>query len=127
MESHSENNSAVSYGNYNPDDLMKRIVEVSNCIANKTKSNKTPTNHDSPLFAMPYDEVMSWEQKDINLFWNMCVQASAGNDYIVVGSNGAVLYNKCVDYVREHGWCKFDESFYYYMIKDIADVLIEEL
>jgi hypothetical protein len=126
MEYQSEAENAV-YEKINSEELMKRILEVSKYIAEKTKNNVSRSNVENPLFGIPYEEVVSWDKSDTVLFWNMCVQASAGNGYIVVGSNGADLYNKCVDYVREHGWCKFEDSYYYYMIKPIADALIDEL
>ena len=107
------------------EELMRRIVEVSNIIAEKSRKSevtdprmkKSIMRH--PIFGMPYDEVMRWSKEDVSLFTNMCLQGGM-NGFIVTGSNGVLINERCIQYIMEHGRCDYKDSYYYHLIANIA-------
>jgi len=122
-----ENKNATSeqpvYTQSSKDELMKRVTNAANIIAERSRRG----THSSvgiycPLFNVPYSVVAEWPLEKRTLFENLCAMAS--NGVIYTGAVGADLYEWCDKYVRTHSKCKFEETYYYQMIKPIADSLL---
>lgn len=104
-------------------DLIERISNVANIIEERsTRGFRSSAGTCCPLFDMPHSVVAEWPLVKRTLFENLCAMAS--NGVIYTGSVGAELYEWCDNYVRTHGKCKFEETYYYQMIKPIADSLL---
>lgn len=105
------------------EELMKRITEVSNVIAERSRrGSRYSDSFSCSLFNIPYSVVVKWPLKKITLFENLCAMAS--NGVIYTGSAGAELCDWCDKYVRTHDKCKFEETYYYKLIKPIADSIL---
>lgn len=105
------------------EDLLKRITEASNIIAEHLRrGSRSSDGIACPLFDVPYSVVAEWPLEKRTLFENLCAMAS--NGVIYTGTVGAELYEWCDKYVRTHDKCKFEETYYYQMIKPIADSLL---
>ena len=104
-------------------DLIERISNVANIIEERsTRGSRSSAGTCCPLFDMPHSVVAEWPLEKRTLFENLCAMAS--NGVIYTGSIGADLYEWCDKYVRTHDKCKFEETYYYQMIKPIANLLL---